>query len=75
MAMRPLREKGRVIEKFIKTSVGSGRGSHPRNLCSTKMAKVAEFQPDMVKIGFSSRMLQIYRSKRTGPESRTWHPS
>ncbi|CDX30435.1 hypothetical protein MPLSOD_130031 [Mesorhizobium sp. SOD10] len=25
-ATRPLREKGRVIEKFIKTSVGSGRG-------------------------------------------------
>jgi hypothetical protein len=30
---------------------------------STKMAKVAEFQPDMVKIGFSKRLLQIYRSE------------
>jgi len=25
------------------------------------MAKVAEFQPDMVKIGFSKPLLQIYR--------------
>ncbi|WP_210215232.1 hypothetical protein, partial [Mesorhizobium sp. M2A.F.Ca.ET.029.05.1.1] len=48
----------------------AGGGSRPRNLRSTKMAKVAEFQPDMVKIGFSSRMLQIYRSKRTAPERR-----
>jgi hypothetical protein len=34
------------------------------------MAKVAEFQPDMVKIGFSKLLLQIYRSNRDAPERR-----
>jgi hypothetical protein len=32
------------------------------------MAKVAEFQPDMVKIGFSKPLLQICRSNRVAPE-------
>ncbi|WP_371009978.1 hypothetical protein [Mesorhizobium sp. RCC_202] len=46
------------MEKFIQTSVGSGRGEPIRVIFAlTKTAKVAEFQPDMVKIGFSKPLL------------------
>ncbi|BAB51000.1 mlr4313 [Mesorhizobium japonicum MAFF 303099] len=56
-ATRPL------FEKFITTSVGSGWGEAVRAISPpTKMEKVAKFQPDMVKIGFAARLLQIYRN-------------
>ncbi|WP_189379665.1 hypothetical protein, partial [Mesorhizobium sp. M4B.F.Ca.ET.013.02.1.1] len=54
-----------VFEKVIPTSVGSGWGDAVRAISpSTKMEKVAEFQPDMVKIGFSEQLLQFYRNRR-----------
>jgi len=33
------------------------------------MEKVAKFQPDMVKIGFAARLLQIYRKIPAGQKS------
>ncbi|WP_292141960.1 hypothetical protein, partial [Mesorhizobium sp.] len=54
-----------VFEKVIPTSVGPGWGDAVRAISpSTKMEKVAEFQPDMVKIGFSGQLLQFCRNRR-----------
>jgi hypothetical protein len=53
-AMRP------VFEKAITPSVGHPSAPQDQSSVTIKLAKVAKFQPDMVKIRFATGLLQKY---------------